>query len=87
MTQGSGPVSSCNVCACLRASWLALELQLPWLCAVLAHQGPNNGFIRAESLSVRCHCSAITPQARLAVARAFPRPQALPPPIPTVAKS
>lgn len=79
VTQGSGPASSCTVCACLRASWLALELQLPWLCTVLAHQDPNNGFIRAEPLSVCCHCSAITSRAGVAVARAFPRPQALPP--------
>lgn len=82
MTQGSGPALSCNVCACLRASWLVLELRLPWLCTALAHQGPNNGFIRAELLSVHCHCSTITPQARLAVARAFPRPQSSHPPSP-----
>lgn len=82
MTQSSGPSLSCSVCACLRASWLVLELRLPWLCTALAHQGPNNGFIRAEPLSVHCRCSTITPQARLAVARAFLRPQASHPPSP-----
>lgn len=82
VTQVSGPALSCSVCACLRASWLVLELRLPWLCTVLAHQGPNNGFIRAELLYALPLLHHYPPKPGWQWQRAFPRPQASYPPSP-----
>lgn len=61
VSQGLGPASSCSVCACLQGhpSW-RWSSRSPRLCIAPAHRGPNNGFIRAEPLSLCCCSFAIT---------------------------
>lgn len=70
VSQDFGPASSCSVCASLQGhpSW-RWSCCSPGLHTAPAHRGPNNGFIRAEPLSLRCCCFAITPRARAGSSR------------------